>query len=194
MAETMLNLEPKPDTRPPSIAHIEKEMQNHRFKLNNRSIYRLASRPNPSTNFPGPVSTSAAPRDDVDNPSDAGKDDDEDDGAPPRSRKKLIDPLLLVLPPWEWECPVGGASLALRIRKASCFPSWEGGGWDDDGAVGVEGVDALPSLATSWFLCSLSDSLLALSSVLIIRTQTIHHPRLVLHVRSTSRGRARVSR
>ena len=27
MAETMLNLEPNPDTRPPSIAHIEKEMQ-----------------------------------------------------------------------------------------------------------------------------------------------------------------------
>ena len=136
----------------------------------------------------------------MDNPNDDGKEDDEEDGAPPRSRKKFIEPLLLVLPPreWEWECPVGGASLALRIRKASWFSSWEGGGCDDDddddGAVGVEGVDALLSFATSWCLCSFSVSLLALSSVLIIRTQTIHHPRLVLHVRSTSRGRARVSR
>lgn len=182
--ENDMNIEPR-YSPPPHCSHRK---ENHRFKLNNRSIYRLASRPNPSTNFPGPVSTSAA-REDVDNPNDDGKEDNDEDGAPPRSRKKLIEPLVLVLPPreWEWEWPVGGESLALRIRKASPS-SWEGGG--DDGAVGV---DALLSLATSSSLCPSSVSL-ALSSVLIIRTQTIHQPRLVLHVRSTSRGRARVSR
>lgn len=97
-----------------------------------------------------------------------------DEGAPPRSRKKLVDPPppLFMLTPREWL--VACASLALRMRNAS---------WavllGDIGIVVVVGVGSLMGSGVS---------------VGDIRTHTIHQPRLVLHVRSISRGRARVSR
>lgn len=65
-----------------------------------------------------------------------------------------------------------------RTRKAS---------WGDCVDVDLDLVD--------WV--SLSDSVAVAVAVVVsveaIRTQTIHHPRLVLDVRSISRGRARVS-
>ena len=101
---------------------------------------------------------------------------EKDEGAPPRSRKKLVDPPppLFMLTPWEWL--VVCASLALRTRNASCAVLL--------GIVGVVMVGA-----------GVVASLMGLGvSVGDIRTHTIHQPRLVLHVRSISRGRARVSR
>ena len=69
----------------------------------------------------------------------------------------------------------------LRTRKAS---------WGEEDCADADVVDRTSSLSLLAF-DSAAKSVAA--SVEAIRTQTIHHPRLVFEVRSISRGRARVS-